>query len=328
MILWYFTGRVHCRNSSGDIAISIFYWWHGNIYIQLVIILQYKKIITPREHSWLSFSKVHVWVPRRRVCLDALEVARKSHFSVLVASHWERSLLYLIIGGNKLGFEDALFAWLLLKSIHSNQQRNQRSLSGIWSLKEELVLPWEGNNFEKPRWMKIPKRESLQAPLSWRTKSFLILQAAHSRSSSSTSLYVASITVPGIMITDNWSNVVWICLSVLQSSSGIHQILVQMGGAPVRHGHPQGVYCHSTLKLSPVRLPVLLVIVKHQHDFNGNHYKAKSYCCYLSHSIQKIVAEYVRYWKIHSCHWRNFASEPSSRLMNSPSVPLLLRVLQ
>ena len=34
----------------------------------------------------------------------------------------------------------------------------------------------------------IPSLESLQAPLIWRTKSFLILQAAHSLSSSSTSL--------------------------------------------------------------------------------------------------------------------------------------------
>ena len=34
----------------------------------------------------------------------------------------------------------------------------------------------------------LPSLESLQAPLIWRTKSFLILQAAHSLSSSSTSL--------------------------------------------------------------------------------------------------------------------------------------------
>ena len=47
-----------------------------------------------------------------------------------------------------------IFAWLLLRSIHWNQQRNQRSLSGIWSLREKLVLTREGYNFEKPRSMK------------------------------------------------------------------------------------------------------------------------------------------------------------------------------
>ena len=46
-------------------------------------------------------------------------------------------------------------------------------------------------NDKNPNWngcKEIPRMESLQAPLSWRTKSFLILQIEHSRSSSSTSL--------------------------------------------------------------------------------------------------------------------------------------------
>ena len=46
-------------------------------------------------------------------------------------------------------------------------------------------------NYKNPNWNgreEIPRMESLQAPLSWRTKSFLILQIEHSRSSSSTSL--------------------------------------------------------------------------------------------------------------------------------------------
>ena len=49
----------------------------------------------PSEHSWLSFSNVQTCVPSSSVCLEALEVAKKSSFSVLLASHWEWSLLYL-----------------------------------------------------------------------------------------------------------------------------------------------------------------------------------------------------------------------------------------
>ena len=46
-------------------------------------------------------------------------------------------------------------------------------------------------NDKNPNWngfKELPRMESLQAPLSWRTKSFFILQIEHSRSSSSTSL--------------------------------------------------------------------------------------------------------------------------------------------
>ena len=115
-------------------------------------------------------------------------------------------------------------AWSWLRWSHSIQQRSQHSLSGILCLEGWLA---------STRYVIfLPSIESLQAPLIWRTKSFFILQAAHSLSSSSTSLNKEKFS---LRIKTNW-----------------------VKKAPVSIRHPQGVDGHSTFKLLTIGLPVLV----------------------------------------------------------------------
>ena len=118
-------GVVPCNTFSRNhcvVTILIFYWWYCNI-----------EISKPSEHSWLSFSKVHDWVPSKSVCFDAFEIARKSDFFVLVASHWERSLLYL--GGEQMRLRGRHFC-LIIVEVHPFKPTKDSTFT-IWYLESK-----------------------------------------------------------------------------------------------------------------------------------------------------------------------------------------------
>ena len=264
----------------------------------------YIAISTPSEHSWLSFSKVHDWVPSKSVCFDAFEIARKSDFFVLVASHWERSLLYL-------GGEKRFQVWdlcLIIVEVHPFKPTKDSTFT-IWYLESEREFGLR--EFWKSEGNENTQEGILTSPSQLKNKVFLDV------ASSTQSLIW--LHIPAQSITRAVIHPFWRIFSEDQPC----KTQLKMGMPSLCEGT-----CRALASLGcvwPHHSPVRSHLVAHPdyHCQASASFWLESLSVTLSLSSQQ-RCKYGRCWEKHSCHWRKFALELSSRLMNSPSVPLVV----